>query len=131
MTTELTTTTGTQVPPTVVMPTPYDNALSLMPALLFIGAVLAIIKGWGWVTDRRDKNIQNSTVIESRLDELEKSSKSIKANTDKLNNHETRITVIETNNTHINTTLGELKEGIRQLNDNVLDMVKGRPHKEG
>jgi len=130
MTTELTTTTGTHVPPTVVMPTPYDTALSFMPVLLLIGAVLAIIKGWGWITDRRDKDVQNSTVIETRLDDLEKSSKAIKEHTERLNHHENRITVIETNNAHIYTTLGEVKEGIKQLNDNVLVLARQSLRKE-
>lgn len=107
----------------VEQPSPYDTALSLMPALLFIGAVLAIIKGWTWLGDRRDRKIQNNATIDSRLDELEKASKEITANTTKLNNHETRLTVIETNHTHINTTLGELKADIKQLNDNVMKLI--------
>src|SRR5690606_1673569 len=102
--------------------TPYELALSFMPILLFLVAVMAIVKGWSWIRDRAAKEIKSSAVIESRLDDLEKTSRDIIIHTEKLNNHETRLTIIETNNAHINTTLGELKSDIKQLNDNVMKL---------
>lgn len=104
-------------------PTPYDTALGFMPLLLFIGAFFAIAKGWTWFTDRTKKGAHTNAVIGTRLDDLEKVSKDIAVHSGRLNNHEMRITVVETTNTHINTTLGELKSDIKHLSENVMKLV--------
>ncbi len=107
-------------------PTPYDTALSFMPVLLFIGAVIAIVKGWAWFTDRTQRGARTNAVIETRLDDLEKVSKDVQSHTGRLNNHEMRIAVVETTNAHINTTLGELKSDIKHLSENVMKAVSRR-----
>lgn len=104
-------------------PNPYDTVIGFMPLLMFIAAVFALLKGWAWMQDRTKRGAKQDAVIVGRLDDLEKVTKDVSANTNRLNNHETRLTVIETNNTHINTTLGELKSDIKALSENVMRAV--------
>jgi len=79
--------------------------------------------------DRTAREVQDFTQIGNRLDELEKGAKVVSSLSVSLHDHERRITVIETDYRHINTTLDELKVGIKQLNDNVLDLAQRLPRK--
>lgn len=117
------------VQPKTTALSPYDAALSLMPFLLFLGAIFAILKGGAWMKDRTAREVQDFTQIGNRLDELEKGAKVVSSLSVSLHDHERRITVIETDYRHINTTLDELKVGIKQLNDNVLDLAQRLPRK--
>ncbi|WP_449471631.1 hypothetical protein [Sphingobium chungangianum] len=131
MTTELTTTTGTHVPPTVVMPTPYDTALSFMPVLLFIGALFAIIKGYSWWRDRTKKEAADTEKLVGRVEDLEGKAKAMQAAKSTLDDHERRLTVLETNHSHISESLGELKNSNKTIMDNLMDIRDRLPRKEG